>query len=191
MRFRKLIFCSVAWMGLLMNVYGQESEEIETIWIHVFFEEVQSASPVIGHATLPLPLAKAIVDTVPPRTLEESKEEGFDILAIANAVELMPNGEEFEVSKNDYHLRITKKTVKAPPGPKPNTLRITTDQIKLPVPLGYTGMVVRLLQMTFEDLKGLEEPLANVVEEVKKTPACLLLKGEDKLLHSWMEVRLE
>ncbi|MBD3267673.1 hypothetical protein GF373_13470 [bacterium] len=59
------------------------------------------------------------------------------------------------------------------------------------VPLSITSMTVKLLQVAFKDLQGMDAQLAAVIGEVKKTPPAVLLKGEDKLMDSMLKISLE
>jgi len=167
------------------------SEEKETVWLYGKLQEVNSASPMVGEASFPLSLARAVLAAIPPKYLKNSKDAGFDIDTISQVVESMPKGEIFEMTQNDYKIAIHKGVVSATPVAKPYSLIIRNENIKLPVPLMITGMAVKVLQMAFKDFAGLDTQLTHVFEEVKNTPPGLLLKGEDKLMNEWLEIRLE
>ncbi len=188
--------CLILGIGICSQAQPNPQEQVqpkqqEEVWLYGSFQEINSASPVIGGATLPLSLGKAIVSAVPAQYLKESADAGFDIPTIANIIESMPAGETFELTKNDFNLVIMKKKVPIDPEASASSLVIQNEQLRLPIPLILTGTVVKALQLAFKELRGLDEPLANVINEVKQTPPGTLLKGEDRLMKSWLEIRLQ
>ncbi|MEW6233787.1 MAG: hypothetical protein AB1656_00230 [Candidatus Omnitrophota bacterium] len=160
-------------------------------WVQIAFDEIKSASPVTGEATAPLSLVKAIVNAIPQKYIDEAKEDGFDIKAIFAAVESMPERETFELTKKDYHLLIRKQTKAVGELVYPSWLNVKSKDFKVPIPLMITGTAVSVVQFAFSDLKLDSAALDVLVAEVKKTPPGLILKGEDKLMNSWLEIKLE
>jgi len=160
-------------------------------FVQIAFDEIKSASPVVGEATAPLSLLKAIVNAVPQKYLDDAKGDGFDLKAIYAAVESMPEKETFELTKKDYHLLIRKQTKPAGEQVYPSWLNVKSKDIKVPIPLLITGTAVSVVQFAFSDLKLDSAALDVLVAEVKKTPPGLILKGEDKLMNSWLEIKLE
>lgn len=163
----------------------------QEVWVRIAFEEIDAASPVVGEATFPVPLAKKLIAAIPPKTIKESKEDGFDIPKIAQTVETMEVGGVYKQQSKDYHLKIQKILLPTPKNVTANYLCITTAKFPLKVPLSITSMTVKLLQVAFKDLQGMDAQLAAVIGEVKKTPPAVLLKGEDKLMDSMLEISLE
>ncbi len=184
----------VVILGMVFLVYSSgfsgEAAPKDEIWLAGTFNEVNSASPVIGGATVSLSLAKAIVAAVPPKYLKETKESGFDLVTIAQLVEAMPKDEVFELTKDDYHLQIRKFTKPVNPEEYSSTLMIRNNKFSLPIPLLITGTAVSVLQYALEDFKGMDEPLTQLINQVKQSPPGLILKGEDKLFNSWLEIYL-
>ncbi len=189
------LLCVSVVYGCVDNVFAQtaadQAPKQEMVWLYGSFAEINSASPVVGAATMPLTLAKALVDAVPANYVKEANESGFDIPLIVDIVEALPAGEKFELTKNDYHLEIYKVVKTAEFDKKPTSLVIQNEQLRLPIPLILTGTVVKALQLAFKDLKGLDEELAKLVNQIKETPPGILLKGEDRLMNSWLEIRLQ
>lgn len=161
------------------------------VWLQVSIEEINSASPIIGSATLPLPLTGAIVNAVPEKIKNDWKEDGFDVEAIFETVNAMRGDDTFALTKNDYHLVIKKFTKTPISTATPSYFKLKSNKFSLPIPLMITSTAVRVIQLAFRDLKIDNADLARVMEELKSTPPGLLLKGEDKLLDSWLEIRLE
>jgi len=183
----------IAGMVLLVISSGFAEEKAavkEEIWLAGTFSEINSASPVIGGATVSLSLAKAIVAAVPPKYLKETKESGFDLVTIAQLVEAMPVDEVFELTKDDYHLKIRKFPKEVPADAYSSTLMIRNNKFSLPIPLLITGPAVCVLHYALEEFKGMDEPLTQVINQVKQTPPGLILKGEDQLFDSWLEIYL-
>jgi hypothetical protein len=160
-------------------------------WVHIAFEEINSASPVIGEATLPLSLAMTVVDAVPQKTRDECKEEGFDLKDLRNRTRLLETGTSFSAAQEKYQLTITKIAPPVTSQALPSTLLIKTHLFPLKAPLTITNLTVKLLQLAFKDLKGMDEELTLLVEEIKKTPPTTLLTGEDKYLETSLEIGLE
>ncbi|RJP24295.1 MAG: hypothetical protein C4527_19150 [Candidatus Omnitrophota bacterium] len=181
-----LVFC-----GFGLYSQAQPAPTEEQIWLYGSFQEINSASPVIGGATLSLALAKAVVAAIPPKYLVESADAGFDIPIIATIVDSMPVGDTFELTKHDFHLVIVKQSKTVDPAVTASSLVIQNEKMRLPIPLLLTGAVVKALQLAFKELDGMDEPLAQLVTEVKKTPPETLLKGEDRLMNSWLVIRLQ
>ena len=190
---RRTPLCSVLSFAMLIGLallspVAVQGEDI--VWLQGTFQEVNSASPVTGSATMPLSLARSIVRSTPQKYLDDVKTGGFDLEAILAALEAMPMDQVFQIKRDDYHLVIHKYSAAAPEA-KPSLLFIRSDSLSIPVPLAITGTAITLLQFAIKDLKGLDQQLATLLEEVKKTPPGLLLKGEDRLMQSWLEIRLQ
>jgi len=167
----------------------------ELVWLRGTFQEVNSASPVVGMATFPLELTRAVIAATPKKFLKEASEDGFHIEAIFKAVEAMPVNEKFKIVNKDIHLEIEKfVTIQETPASSGLLiigLNSPDRNFNIPVPLALTAAAVPLLQYAMKELKGLEEELGKMLEQVKKTPPGILLKGEDKLMNSWLEIRLQ
>lgn len=196
MTFRSIF--AIVCIGLsVMSAAGQELNSAtgtgaaEIVWVLASFQEVRSASPVVGQATMPLPLALAAVNSVPANVKADSRKDGFDIDIIAQAVAAMPINQTFELTKKDYNLRIRKVRASAQTDVQPSMLYINNDTVKLPIPLIFTGTAVSALQMAFEELKGMEEPLNAAMEELKRTPPGVLVTGRDTLTEGWLTITLE
>ncbi|MBN2329635.1 MAG: hypothetical protein JXR73_21015 [Candidatus Omnitrophica bacterium] len=181
------------FIGLLMVFFGALGASAQDeVWLAGSLEEIKSASPMIGHATMPLSLAKAIVDAVPPKYLKESQEAGFEIPVIAEAVESMKPDDVFDLTIKDIHIVVRKFTKPKPAEPPaPSRLQINNPDLKLPIPLFMTGTAVTLLQYVVKEFKGMDAQLAHLIEQVKMTPPGLLLKGEDRLMNTWLEIFVE
>ncbi len=173
------------------------SEEI--IWLQGSFKEINCASPMIGAATVPMALTQAIVAAVPASYINDVKEDGIDIPLITTLVEAMPPGEKFELKQDDFHLRIVKFKKNVLPDSVATKLSIKTKELSIPaIPLflskpavGALKLAMKALSVKIDDPEVFGEALNKVVDEVKKTPPGILLKGEDKLMDSWLEIRLE
>lgn len=176
----------IVWSG----TFSASAEE--EIWLSGSLVEIKSASPLIGFATMPLALAKAFVEATPPKYIKETSEEGWDVVAIAKSVEAMKINGVFDKTMNNIQLRI-RKFIKPKPEtpPAPSRLQINNPTLKLPIPLFMTGAAVSVLQYAIKEFKGMDAQLTKVIEQVKLTPPGMLLKGEDRLMNSWLEIRLE
>ncbi|MDX9753048.1 MAG: hypothetical protein RBU29_03755 [bacterium] len=163
----------------------------ETIWLHIAFDEINSASPVVGEATFPVQLAHKVIAALPPKTLQECKESGFDIPVIAGLVDQLKVGQHYESTVKEYHLRVTKIARTLPAEPKATYLAVNNPKFPIKVPLTMTPVTVKMLQLYYKELKDMEQQLTAVVEEIQQTPPTLLLKGEDKLMDSWLQISLE
>lgn len=170
----------------------------EVIWLKGSFKEINCASPMIGAATAPQALVKAIVEAVPSIYIEEVKEDGIDIPLIVTLVEAMPVGEKFELKQDEFQLSIEKFKKEASPGDVAAKLSIKTKELSIPaIPLflstpavGALKLAMKTLGVKVDDPDAFSKALDKVVEEVKNTPPGILLKGEDKLLDSWLEIQL-
>lgn len=187
---KKVLFLSIGLLiASLGTIYTQADDEI---WLAGSLEEIKSASPLIGHATMPMTLARAIVSAVPPKYATETKEAGWDIETIAQAVEAMKVNDVFDLTINNMHLVIHKYIRQKPETPpSPSLLRINNPTLKLPVPLILTSTAITLLQYAVKEFKGMDAQLTILIEQIKKTPPGLILKGEDRLMNSWLEILLE
>lgn len=188
----KKIFLLVC-IGLMMGFSGAAGSWAEDeVWLAGSLEEIRSASPMIGHATMPLSLAKAIVDAIPPKYLKETQEAGFEIPIIAEAVESMKPNDVIDLTIHDVHI-VIRKFLRPKPAepPVPSRLQINNPDLKLPIPLFMTGTAVTLLQYVVKDFKGMDAQLTHLIEQVKMTPPGLLLKGEDRLMNTWLEIYVE
>lgn len=163
----------------------------ETVWLHFAFAEINSASPVIGEATFPISLAQKVVAALPPKTVKECQESGFDIPKIAEAVNQLKTGEKYQNKTKEYQLKISKIPLSFPTEAKATYLAINNPKFPIKVPLSMTALAVKMLQLYDKDLKDMGPELTKVVEEIQKTPPAVLLKGEDKLMDSWLEISLE
>lgn len=167
----------------------------ETIWLRGTFKEINTSSPVVGEATFPLELTRAVIAATPPNFLEEAMNSGFDIPVLFQSVEAMPVGETFELNKEEYQLRIEKFAVNDPAPKESKLMLIHIDEpngrTNIPVPLALTSTAIPLLQLALKELKGMEDQLGKLIEEVRKTTPGLLLTGQDKLMYSTLEIKLQ
>lgn len=161
-----------------------------TPWVQAAFEEINAASPMVGSATMPLDLALAMVEATPSKHLRGAAEDGFDIPAIAQKVKGLPAGAAYEVKTLRYRLVLTRFDKPPQPDASPSRLYIQTSALSVPVPLMLTGAAVSILQYAVEDLQGMDDELARVLEEVKKTPPGMLLEGRDEYMDSWLKISL-
>lgn len=180
---------------LIFSITSSFSYSEETVWLRGTFKEVNSASPVVGEATFPLNLTRAVIAATPKKFLDEAMEGGFNISAIFQAVEAMPVGETFELNNDEYILHIEKFAVNEPEPAESKLLLIHLEETEgttnIPVPLALTSTAIPLLQLALKELKGMEEPLSIMLDEVKKTKPGVLLIGEDKLMKSKLEIKLQ
>ena len=155
---RILLFACIALLSLMMGIRQGNTEE--EVWLTGSLVEIKSASPLIGFATMPLSLATALVDAVPPKYLKETQEEGFNIPAISQSVKaLKPNGV-IDMTIKDMHLVIRKFTRPKPATPPaPYRLQINNPNLKLPIPLVLTGTAVTVLQYAVKEFKGMDSQL--------------------------------
>ncbi len=185
-----LLFCIIT--GLTAPLGHTE----KTVWLRGTFQEIGSASPVIGHATFTLDLTESIIRATPPKFILEAEKAGFNIEAIHASVQAMPVGETFEIqNNNEFHLQI-EKFESLSTNDKPTKLLLIRMQspngtTRIPVPLALTSTAIPLLQLALEELAGMEAQLGAMLEEVKKTPPGTLLVGEDKLMNSVLEIKLQ
>ncbi len=183
-----LILIALILCGTFQTVCVADNGDVA--WLQGTFEEVNSASPVIGKATMPLSLVQSIVEATPNKYLEEAKESGFDISAILLSVEAMQEEDHFELVKGDYRLAIHKYTQ---PAQSSNVryLYVRSENFSVPIPLSVTKVAVSVLQYAFSELDIDKNALSTMIEEIKKTPSGMILDGEDKLMEAWLKVRLE
>lgn len=183
------VFTLLVLFTLSLSVFCEE-----TVWIRGTFEE-KNSSPLIGSATVPLELTKAVVAAIPKQFLEELEYSGFDMPVLLQAVEALPVGDIFELNEDDYHLKIEKYTTNDPQPARSNLLLIRLDEpdgpTRIPVPLSITSAAIPLLQYALKELKGMEEPLAKVIEEVRKTAPGLVFVGEDQFTDTTLEIKLQ
>lgn len=187
--FRSLFACLIITCSSLV-CFGEE-----TVWLRGTFKEVNSASPVVGEATFPLELTRAVIAATPQKFLDEAFVSGFNIPVLFQSVEAMPVGESFEMKNDDYFLHIEKFAVDEPEPVSSKLLLIHMEgadgRTNIPVPLALTSTAIPLLQLAVKELEGMEEPLGKMLEEVKKTKPGVLLIGEDKLMKSKLEIKLQ
>jgi hypothetical protein len=149
----------------------------------------------VGTATFPLELTRAVIAATPKKFLDEVFDSGFDIPVLFKSVEAMPVGETFEYNNDEYRLRIEKFVVDDPNPKASNLLLIHMDEpngtTNIPVPLALTSTAIPLLQLAVKELAGMEGQLSKVIEEVRKTKPGILLTGEDKLMNSTLEIKLQ
>lgn len=167
----------------------------ETIWLRGTFKEINTSSPVVGEATFPLELTRAVIAATPPKFLEEAMLSGFDIPVLFQSVEAMPVGETFELNKEEYQLRIEKFAVNEPEPKESRLMLIHLEEAngttKIPVPLALTSTAIPLLQLALKELNGMEDQLAKLIEEVRKTSPGLILTGQDKLMYTKLDIKLQ
>ncbi len=188
---KRIITYGIALLIISFASFSSEAAQ-EEIWLSGSLEEIKAASPIIGYATMPLNLVKAIVQAVPSKYLKETKESGFDVPAIFTAVDAMETNELFDVTINDIHLVIRKFEKEKPDEPLTSSrLYISTQDFSVPIPLIMTGPAITLLQYIVKEFKGMDQQLSMLIEEIKKTSPGLLLQGEDRLMNSWLKILLK
>lgn len=188
--FLRNIFISLAITTASLPAFCEE-----TIWLRGTFKEINTSSPVVGEATFPLELTRAVIAATPPKFLEEAMLSGFDIPVLFQSVEAMPVGETFELNKEEYQLRIEKFAVNEPEPKESRLMLIHLEEpngtTKIPVPLALTSTAIPLLQLALKELNGMEDQLAKLIEEVRKTTPGLILTGQDKLMYTKLDIKLQ
>lgn len=195
--FGLLIFCAFAAAAPAQQTQAQDqnqnqaSANKQNIWVVAYFQEVNSASPIIGVATMPIHLAQTVVEAIPQDVKKDSQTVGFDIDLIRKTVMAMPNDQTFELTENDYNLVIRKFVPESLPSGNASTLIVNTQDVRIPLPLTLSDAAIGMLQYTFEELRGMDEQLRRVMQELRNVPPGELVVGKDYFSETWMRVRLE
>jgi hypothetical protein len=170
-----------------------EPAQNSTLWLQGHFREINSASPVVGSATMTVQLAQTIVNAIPAKHKKDFAESGFDVDTIAMDVQAAPLKEGLTYQHEEYILALQKENQLIESNATASYLVIKSNQLPMPlkVPLAITNLSVKLIQFAFEDFQGLDQPLRRVIEEIKKLPPMVILQGEDRLMGDWMEISLE
>lgn len=158
-------------------------------WLQLAVDEIESASPIKALAAMPVRLATAVYNALPPRYHEDAREYGFDVRQIAQDVDRLPVGENTTIVRGTIHLRIAKFEKDEPNANRPSSLVVKMNDTSISCPLLFTGAAVKALTFLFEDLKPVKEQLGIVIENVKTVPPGRILWCTDQ--YDTLEISLK
>ena len=182
------------WFSLIVICFSPfivAAQETSTPRLLVSFEEINSASPIVSHATLTVSLAKAFVNAMPENWSAEIKDSGFDLDAITMLVESLRDDDSIQSESGKYRLEVQKKKLPANANDAPGDLVIHSNKLRLPVPLLVTSAAVGAIQLAFRDFKDKQAELTTLVEEIKQSPKGMLYDQHDDYDGSWLRLSLE
>lgn len=192
--FQSIIFISAVGLIWISSPGAQTTPAAPVlkneVWVHLSFKEIKSVSPVVGEATMPVNLAMKVLEAVPPKSMKECKESGFDLPQISQKIRKLKTGDKFEENSKEFLIKINKTVIPTAEQPA-SMLVIKNAKFPMKIPLSMTSMAIKLLQSFVKELNGMDAQLTAVLDEVKKTPPSLLLKGEDRLMQDWLEISVE
>ncbi|MFH1743739.1 MAG: hypothetical protein ABIH23_32440 [bacterium] len=167
-----LVLCFILILGA--NPIGAEP------WLRVSVDEISSASPIKALATMPVRLATAVFQAVPPQYHEDALEEGFDLSAISRTLESLPEGEQTTIVHEDISVRAAKFSKEDAEARRPSFLVVKLNGTEISCPLLITGTAINILTLMFEELKPVKEELRAVLDEAKTVPPDRLLWCTDQ-----------
>ncbi|MDP8242833.1 MAG: hypothetical protein P9L94_02045 [Candidatus Hinthialibacter antarcticus] len=178
-----VVFCTSSFIAA--------AQETPTSQLLVSFEEINSASPIVSHATMTVALAKAFVNAMPDKWSAEIKDSGFDLATITTLVESLRVDDSIENESEKYRLEVVKKNLPKDANAAPGYLVIHSNKLRLPVPLLVTSVAVGAIQLAFRDFKDKQAELTALVEEIKQSPKGMLYDQHDVYDGSWLRLSLE
>ena len=149
-------------------------------WLQVSVDEIGSASPIKGIAVMPVRLATAAFQAVPPKYQAEALKEGFDLAEISQDLQRLPVGQRISIVSDDITVRVAKFDKDSGTTTHPSSLVIKIDNTEISCPLLVTGVAIKILTVVFKDLKPVEEQLKAVMFEAKTVPPGRLLWCTDR-----------
>lgn len=191
-RFTAILFCLAATLPLAADDAVSGDTRDGVLWIRLDVTEPGKENHAVDtHAQIPYDVALIVIGAVPAQYRQQVKDEGFDLAQIHKKTVALEPDTQFTEKAHGYQVVIKKEKRENDDAEAASILKLKIEDLgmDLKLPLAMAPYIVTLLTKTFDELDGLDEPLARVVSEIQKLPPGKYVSATDG--YSSFEIELE